>query len=196
MRIAREMLNQWGGGEGPALSCDLIPPRDYSGLHIQDTEIRLWLPDQVKRALIEICEHLDVSITIYLTEFFATYLFGVHEIMRMRQNATGLYAHGAAQPSGTKTGAEDETAEDQDTTEYDDPIPELGKNIFSLKIFLPSPVKAGLQGRANLARVPLGRFARAMICAHVFGREVGPVRLLNSSRNDDSSSQAISVSDR
>ncbi|MBK6743460.1 MAG: hypothetical protein IPG66_10965 [Hydrogenophilales bacterium] len=62
--------------------------------------------------------------------------------------------------------------------EFDDPVPEMGKNIFALKIFLPSKIKEGLQHRANMAKVPLGRFARAMICAHLFGRDVGPKKLL------------------
>lgn len=57
-------------------------------------------------------------------------------------------------------------------------MPEMGKNIFALKIFLPHKIKRGLQQRANVARVRLGRLVRAMICTHVFGRSVGLTVLL------------------
>lgn len=61
---------------------------------------------------------------------------------------------------------------------FDEPVPEMGKNIFALKIFLPAKMKLGLQQRADKAQAPLGKFARAMICAHLFGRDVGPKFLL------------------
>jgi len=39
----------------------------------------------------EVCEQLSMSITAYLTELFATNLYGVHEVMRMRDTQRGLY---------------------------------------------------------------------------------------------------------
>ena len=74
--------------------------------------------------------------------------------------------------------AAEENAPEFDDPEFDDPMPEMGKNIFALKIFLPHTIKLGLQQRANVARVPLGRFMRSMICAHLFGRNVGVKALL------------------
>jgi hypothetical protein len=179
MRIASEMRAQWGDtAEADPLTGELIPARDYSGLNDQDTSLRLWLPDQAKIALTEVCERLGIAMTVYLTEFFATYLYGVHEVMRMRDEGIGLYQ--VEEVTGGGESPVDSTSDDheEDDLDYDDPIPEMGKNIFSLKIFLPSPIKAGLQQRANLAKVPLGRFARAMICAHLFGRDVGVRKLV------------------
>ncbi len=82
-----------------------------------------------------------------------------------------------------KVGTDDDmTNEDvskqDDSPAFDEPVPEMGKNIFALEIFLPAKLKTGLQQRADKAQVPLGRFARAMICAHLFGRDVGPNLLL------------------
>ena len=125
----------------------------------------------------EICERLNMSITAYLTELFATYLFGVHEVMRMRDNQTGLYnTHDFEFINADASGSEEV---DDDGPAFDEPLPEIGKNIFALKIFLPAKLKSGLQQRADKAQAPLGRFARAMICAHLFGRDVGPKYLLS-----------------
>ena len=173
MRISREQLDQWSRqAQSQPLSEGLIDARDYTGLNHQDCQIRLWLPDQARIGLEEVCARTSQSMTAYLTEFFASYLFGVHELMRMRDAGTGLYAD-----DESKRESEDDTPdflfEDEAGPDFDDPVPEMGKNIFALKIFLPAMIKAGLQQRANIATVPLGRFVRAMICAHLFGRSVG-----------------------
>lgn len=180
MRIPRELIAQWQITEDKnALNDALIEPRDYAGLQCQDVQLRLWLPDQARIGLEEVCLRLGVSMTVYLTEFFAAYLFGVHEMLRMRDNGSGLYAENDAnmEEDSDDYGASCDR-EEEDEPEFDDPVPEMGKNIFALKIFLPGIIKAGLQRRANVAGVPLGRFVRAMICAHLFGRNIGTRALM------------------
>lgn len=187
MRIAREILNEWhADADVFPLTSNLIPQRDYSGLNKQDCELRIWLPDPARQAMAEICGRMKVTMTVYLTEFFATYLYGIHEVMRMRNETTGLYEPKAIQPGDMRDATIMVEAPDELGLEYDDPVPEMGKNIFALKIFLPSKIKDGLQHRANQSKVPLGRFTRAMICAHLFGRDVGPMRLLNQSSSGSS----------
>ena len=177
MRISREIMAHWGQSAADiTLSDGLIPPRNYAGLHVQDEQLRLWLPDPAKTALIEICNRLNMSITAYLTELFATYLYGVHEIMRMRDHQTGLYDTCDLQFPNVDNSEAEETEDDEPA--FDEPVPEMGKNIFALKIFLSAKLKSGLQERADKAQAPLGRFARAMICAHLFGRDVGPKYLM------------------
>ncbi|WP_041655993.1 hypothetical protein [Azoarcus sp. KH32C] len=166
------------------LSADLIPSRDYRGLNMQDTQLRVWLPDGAKQALTEIGDRVGASYTVYLSEFFATYLYGYHELLKMRDTRTGLYEPVSAEVEESEE-EEAPPPEDELGPEYDDPEPEMGKNIFALKIFMSNKMKDGLQQRANRAQVPLGRFARALICAHLFGRDVGPRRLLGWSRSNE-----------
>ena len=181
MRVAREIIAQWGEAASEVtLSEGLIPPRSYAGLNLQDEQLRIWLPDPARIAMLEICERLGVSLTAYLTELFATYLYGVHEVMRMRDHQTGLYDTHDLQFSNEDVANGGDT--DDEAPMFDEPVPEMGKNIFALKIFLPAKLKAGLQMRADKAQVPLGRFARAMICAHLFGRDVGPKFLMAANR--------------
>ena len=177
MRIAREIMAHWGqSAMDQELSGYLIPQRNYAGLNVQDEQLRIWLPDPAKIALMEICNRLGISITAYLTELFATYLYGVHEVMRMRDHQQGLYDTDDMQflDADPYEGGQSE----DDSPAFDEPVPEMGKNIFALKIFLPAKLKFGLQQRADRAQAPLGKFARAMICAHLFGRDVGPKFLM------------------
>jgi len=94
----------------------------------------------------------------------------------MRDHQKGLYDADDLQFL-TSDQLESEELED-DGPAFDEPVPEMGKNIFALKIFLPAKMKSGLQQRADKAKAPLGKFARAMICAHLFGRDVGPKFLM------------------
>lgn len=180
MRISREIMAHWGPATTDLLLSDgLIPHRDYAGLNVQDEQLRIWLPDPAKTALMEVCNRLGMSITAYLTELFATYLYGVHEVMRMRDNQKGLYsADGLQFLNADQIESEESEEIEDDGPAFDEPVPEIGKNIFALKIFLPAKMKLGLQQRADKAQASLGKFARAMICAHLFGRDVGPKFLM------------------
>ena len=49
MRISRETRQQWlTGGEAAPLTAGLIPERDYTHINEQNSELRLWLPEQAK----------------------------------------------------------------------------------------------------------------------------------------------------
>jgi hypothetical protein len=177
MRISSEIMAHWEVTANEfKLSDALIPQRNYTGLNVQDKQLRIWLPDPAKIALIEICNRVGMSLTAYLTEMFATYLYGVHEVMLMRDQKNGLYDTNELQFYDNELS--DFIDVEDDDPEFDEPVPEMGKNIFALKIFLPEKLKIGLQLRAKKSEVPLGRFVRAMICAHLFGRDVGPKFLM------------------
>lgn len=155
---------------------ELIPPRDYSGLNQQDCQLRVWLPDPAKQGLEELCEINEMSLTAYLTEYFASYLFGTHEVMRMRASRSGVYEpeperrYSAMTPGGPA------------------PVPpakpDLGKNIFALKIWVPGKIKQGLQFQAQRSKVSLGEFVRVLICAHLFGCEYLRIAFLNIGSED------------
>lgn len=137
----------------------LAPYRDYEGLNEQNAQLRMWLPEPAKLALDQIAEVEGVSMTVYLIEFFTTYLYGRHALLLMRATRTGIY-----EPSMTKKsmmGVRQEEA------------PSLGKNIFALKIFLPEKIKDGIATLAMAAGISLGEFCRMLICGHVFGQEYG-----------------------
>jgi hypothetical protein len=150
----------------------LIPVRDYTGLNEQNDELRLWVSEPVKRGLEEVIGQTGLSMTAYLTEFFATYLYGYHELLRMREMHLGLYA-----PVIQATREEGVTrSQSCDSDLSDESEINLGKNIFPLKIFVPTKLKADLTKRATKAGLTLGEFARALISTHLFGQVYAPRR--------------------
>lgn len=164
MRISRDSMSEWqlGANENPLSAFG--PGRDYSGLNKQDDQLRLWLPEAARLGLGEVTKRASTSITVYLTEYFAVYLYGHHELLRMREGRIGLY-----EPLPHERGKKFCAIGTTTSTE-----PNLGKNIFALKIFVPKKIKEDLGKWAELAGMPLGQFGRILICAHLFGRDYGP----------------------
>lgn len=167
MRISRDRMAEWGSTDRQTRLPDLIPERDYHGLNVQDVSLRIWLPEAARIGLENICERMETSMTMYLIEYFATYLYGLHELLRMREARLGLYAPQEARP---RLACAMETRPELP--------PNLGKNIFALKIFVPGKIKEDLRVHAIKAGHDLGEFTRALICAHLFGREYGPQKLM------------------
>lgn len=148
----------------------LIPSRDYSGLNQADSQLRVWLPEPARLALDEIGKSLDITMTAYLTELFACHLYGYHEVLLMKASKAGLYetppirkacAMSVGMPSEPEL------------------VPNLGKNIFALKIWIPLKIKSGLQKESNRIGSSLGVFVRAKICSHLFGSDYAPPVLQN-----------------
>lgn len=159
MRISRDRLAEWEHASLAHGLQELVPDRDYSELNVQDEQLRIWLPDVAKTALEALAERDESSMTVYLTEFFASYLYGYHELLRMRESRIGLY-----EPKRYKSSMMGAEAE---------PMPSLGKNIFAIKIFLPEKMKADLQSVAGAVALTLGECVRRLICSHLFGRMYG-----------------------
>lgn len=176
MRISRDRMAEWKPGDSQKELSSLIPPRDYSGMNteLQNVQLRVWLPDPAKIGLEEICQRAETSMTVYLTEYFIEYIYGRHELLKMRENCSGLY-----EPKPEfKYNMERTRSQLQPTN--------LGKNIFPLKIFIPTKIKDALQALANRAQTSLGEFTRALICAHLFGRTHGHKKLMFLTSHEES----------
>jgi predicted DNA-binding protein len=141
--------------------------RGIADLHDNDAELRLWLPEPLRMALDQTAKELITSESQYLRELLTIYLYGVHEILRMRANKTGLYF---VPPPPPDNGIRFSKAAMSDV------IPGLGKNIIACKLRLPSKMKTDLQFLAERRGIPLGRFVREILVQHFLGHTVWPDR--------------------
>ncbi len=87
--------------------------------------LRLWLPVPLKTAMDEAIVEMGVTGAKYLREFFVVYLYGAHELLRMKAEKTGLYYE---PPPAPYSGVRYSRAATVDC------IPGLGKNIVAAKI--------------------------------------------------------------
>jgi predicted DNA-binding protein len=147
----------------------IIADRGLHDLSKNDAELRVWLPEEGRAALDAIADRLDVVRAKYLREFLVTYLYGLHELLKMQTEQTGLYY--VPPPSNEPPLPLYSRARTEEC------IPGLGKNIVPLKLYLPQRMKEDLQTLGDRAGVPLSQFAREALVSHFFGQTLWLDRL-------------------
>lgn len=161
--------NKSAPDERPGMD-QLIARPDILELHNNDAELRVWLPELCKKALDETVDFIQLTGSRYLRELFVIYLYGAHELMRMRSEKSGLYFEPPPPPPGNNPPLFSRAA-------GKDVIPGLGKNIVALKIFLPQKIKNDLQVVADKAGIPLSQFVREILVSHFLGHTLWQERL-------------------
>ncbi|MEQ1621821.1 MAG: hypothetical protein ABL919_10480 [Methylococcales bacterium] len=149
--------------------------RGIRDLHDNDAELRLWLPEPLRLALNQTTRELQTTESKYLREFLTVYLYGVHEILRMNANKTGLYFVPPPPPPDPDA----DSGIRYSKAPMSEVIPGLGKNIIACKLRLPSKIKADIQKLADERGLPLGRFVREILVQHFLGHTVWPDRFVH-----------------
>ena len=143
--------------------------RGITDLYTNNAELRVWIPEPLNVAMKEATVYLQETLSTYLRQLLAVYLYGVHELLCMSENETGIF-HPEPPP---------------EPRDYDvvfsraravDYIPGLGKNIVPLKLFLHEKIKADLNVLADKAGLPLSQFVREILVSHFLGHTVWPER--------------------
>lgn len=161
--------------EGDSQLKEIIPDRGLLDLSRNNAELRVWLPEEGKEALDAIADRLDLVRAKYLREFFVTYLYGLHELLRMQAAKYGLYY--VPPPPPPSPPGERYTGPLYSRARTEECLPGLGKNIVPLKLYLPQRIKDDLQGLADRADIPLSQFVREVLASHFFGQTFWPERL-------------------
>jgi len=150
----------------------LINRHEILELHENVAELRFWLPELCKQALDETVEYNQTTRVRYLRELFVAYLYGEHELLRMRSKKSGLYYEPPPPPPADHL---------QDIlysrVAAKEVVPGLGKNIVPIKLFLPEKVKYDLQALTDKATIPLSTFVREILISHLLGHILWQERL-------------------
>ena len=75
----------------PVATTPLFPNRKFREFHVNDARVRAWLPEKADIALRQTALASDRSVADWARAFFVAFLYGEHELARMRQAASGLY---------------------------------------------------------------------------------------------------------
>ena len=150
----------------PVMS-DILGGRNLQDLSQNEAELRVWLPEEIKKALDEIISDQRMTAAKYIREFFVLYLYGMHELLKMQQNHKGLYYTPLPKPKRCEP--EQDSGIRYSRAPSIKCLPGLGKNIVPLKIFIPERMKDDLQKLADRVGIPLSRFTREVLASHFFG---------------------------
>jgi hypothetical protein len=153
--------------ENAPVMSDILGDRNLFDLSQNGAELRVWLPEEIKKAFDEIISGQRITAAKYIREFFVLYLYGMHELLKMQQNHKGLYHNPPPKPKRCEP--EQDSGIRYSRAPSIEFLPGLGKNIVPLKIFIPERIKDDLQILADRAGIPLSRFTREVLASHFFG---------------------------
>lgn len=131
-----------------------------------DSQLRVYVPTTVYLALEDMTTTYCVDTSTYLREFFIVYLYGAHELERMRVDKSGLFYEPPPINEPNSSASDSVMFSRSAGNQLSD---ELGKNVEQIKIFLPIRIKTDLQTQADLAKLKLSHFVREILIAHLLG---------------------------
>jgi len=153
---------------------ELLSGREYGNLAEDSAELRFWLPETCRVAMDEVTSALDITEAFWLRGVLMMHLYGEHEYRRMFAQKEGFFASPRTVSRKSSRYAVSFSVAPRDS---DEPLPEpttwvapnLGKNMWAIKVFLPEQLKADLQHAATGASVTLSVYVRELVLVRLLG---------------------------
>jgi len=148
---------------------------DLSDLAHNDTALKFWIPEPVEKALEEVSDRSNDSLSSSLRLFFILHCYGLYAFHVMQDlmpdfwKDPGPVMYSIACP---KTG--DESGAKKRVPTYW--VAELGKNIAPIKVWVPARVKNDLSILANHVGLTTSNYVREIVISRLLGHGMLPKR--------------------
>lgn len=144
----------------------------FDDFNNHDTALKFWLPEAANTALEEISEMYGNSMSEALRQLFATHCYGIYAFQVMTQANPKLFkdpgqvmfSRGVSEPPAGKKRVE---------TYW---VPELGKNVMPVKVWIPKRMRHDLQLLADHVGIKLSQYLREIVIARLLGHGTLPMR--------------------
>jgi hypothetical protein len=159
MRFA-ELVNGMGG---------------FSDFRNHDSPMKFWLPEAANDALKEMAERGDLSLSEILRQLFVTHCYGIYAYQVMVDTIPGIFRD-PGYPGGplfSTSIAEPPQGKKRVDTYW---VPELGKNVMPIKVWIPKRMHHDLQLLADHVGIKLSQYVREIVIARLLGHGTLPMR--------------------
>ena len=146
---------------------------DYSDLGIHDVALKFWLPEPAEKALAELAELNGMSMSESLRQFFVLHCYGLYAFTVMTSALPRLFRDGE-QARFNRKKAEDDPPNSKRITTYW--VPELGKNVAPVKLWIPQRLRKDLQILADHVGIKLSQYLREIVISRLLGHGTLPKR--------------------
>jgi predicted DNA-binding protein len=133
----------------------------------QDRALKFWLPEPAREALEDLAKRQGQSMSELLRQFLFQHCYGVYAYVLMMDKRAergtgdpGLKFSRAYRPK-------------KDPTYW---VPELGKNVTSLKIWMSNQMHADLEQLAQHSHITLSQYVREIVISRLLGHGTLPKR--------------------
>lgn len=149
---------------------------DFRDLGNHDTALKFWLPEPAREALEDLADRQGESMSELLRQFLAQHTYGVYAFQLMNDRYPGLFKVGLPQPDNMirfsmRRGGEE--GKKRIDTYW---VPELGKNVMSIKLWLPKRMRDDLQVLADHTGIKLSQYIREIVISRLLGHGTLPKR--------------------
>ncbi len=144
---------------------------DFSDLEQDDVALKFWLPVAVEGAIEDLARYYQLSVSMMVRRLLAGYVYGRYAIAYMHENQVGI-----ARRKPEIMFSRGNYLDDPEPTKIIYKVPELGKNIAAIKVWIPQRLHNDLGVLADAAGVLLSRFVREVLIGEVLGRGTLPER--------------------
>ena len=144
---------------------------DVSDLQTNDIAFKFWLPMPVFESLQEVCEIEEVSQSLFFRNYLFNHCYGLYVVNQILADYPNLFrdnqiSYSIAQvpkPPGKK----------KSWTYW---VPELGKNIVPIKVWIPKRLRNDLQTLADHSDVKVSQYVREIVISRLLGHGMVPLR--------------------
>lgn len=143
---------------------------DLGDLSQHDTALKFWLPEPANQAIREYALYSGNSFSAMLREFFATHCYGIYVVQVLRTQTNDAFRDIPAVLSRVKSDARRKVRK---TTYW---VPELGKNVAPVKLWVARRLRDDLQALANHVGIPLSQYLREIAISRLLGHGMLPKR--------------------
>lgn len=151
---------------------------DFRELANHDVALKFWLPEPVSLALKEICSLGGESMSEMLRRFLVQHCYGVYACQVMssavpdifRDPFPSVFCFSDSEPPPPPSPPPGKVRID---TYW---VPELGKNVAPIKVWIPSRLRRDLQVLAGHADIKLSQYVREIVISRLLGHGALPKR--------------------
>ncbi len=144
---------------------------DLSELGSHDSALKFWLPDPAEKALEEFADLQGASMSSMLREFLAAHCYGIYAVQILRVRDPDVFDEPVIRFS--RAYDSDEERKVRKTTYW---VPELGKNVAPVKIWVAQRLRDDLQALAEHVKIPLSQYVREIVISRLLGHGMLPKR--------------------
>lgn len=149
---------------------------DFSDLKQHDVSVKFWIPEPAAIALKEIKKLRSESINETLLIFLLGHCYGFYFQQQLLHKHPEIYRDPdvMADVRFSNRQRPDGSREPKRIPVYF--VPELGKNIFPIKLWIPQRLRDDLQKLAQHVNLTLSEYLREIVISRVFGHGMLPMR--------------------
>lgn len=145
---------------------------DFSDFKHHNTALKFWLPEPASEALEELSKRNGDSMSEALRQFFAAHCYGVYAFQMMKEAIPGLFKE-PEPPMFSRREVEPPPNKKRVDTYW---VPELGKNVAPIKVWIPARMRGDLQALADHVGIKLSQYAREIVISRLLGHGTLPKR--------------------